>query len=192
MTDSSRSRLLVAAERLIIEEGLKALSIRRIAAETGLNSALIRYYFGSVDGLLTTLAQHNLEPMLEQWRAAPGAEAGLRAVLHGYFAPMWLPARHCPEERALVVIDEIVAHGDANVREALTAPLLAPFERTLSAIAQLRPDLPADDAAARLGFASAGALGMPPRSRTRRLFAGRSVGRLDDAVHFAEALFAGH
>jgi AcrR family transcriptional regulator len=192
MTESSRARLLAAAERLIIDEGLKALSIRRIAAETGLNSALIRYYFGSVDGLLTTLAQHNLEPMLGQWAEAPGAEAGLAAVLRGYFAPMWAPARHCPDERALVLIDEIVAHGEPAVRDVVAPPLLVPFERTLGGLAVLRPDLYTGEAAARLSFASAGALGMPPRSHARRLFAGRAAfGRLDDALRFAMALFAG-
>lgn len=192
MTESSRARLLAAAERLIIDEGLKALSIRRIAAETGLNSALIRYYFGSVDGLLTTLAQLNLEPMLGQWAEAPEAEAGLTAVLCGYFAPMWTPARHCPDERALVLIDEIVAHGEPAVRDVVAQPLLVPFERTLAGLAVLRPDLSAGEAAARLSFASAGALGMPPRSHARRLFAGRAAsGQLDDALRFALALFAG-
>jgi len=191
MAQETRTRLLAAAERLIIDEGLNAISIRRIAAETGLNSALTRYYFGSVDGLLLQLAETNLRPMLAAWAEplAPGAD--VREVLRRYLAPMWLPACHCPGERALVLIDELVAHGDEALRDSMVAPLLGPFERTIAALAGHLPGLAHDDIAARLSFASAGALGMPPRSRTRTLFPGRTPhGSLEGALRFTLMLFA--
>lgn len=189
--ESSRTRLLAAAERLIIDEGLKALTIRRVAAATGLNSALITYYFGSVEGLMRELGRLNLEPLLDQWSKSPDAGAGLDAVLKGYFAPMWAPAHFCSDERAIVLLDEIVAHGDPGVRDDIARSLIPPFQRALQALSALVPQFSVEEAAARLSFATAGALGMPPRSRARTLFSEqRPHGNLEDALRFAKALFA--
>lgn len=189
--ESSRTRLLAAAERLIIDEGLKALTIRRVAAATGLNSALITYYFGGMEGLLRELGRVNLEPLLAQWSKSPDAGGGLDGVLRGYFAPMWAPAHFCTDERAIVLLDEIVAHGEPGIRDDIARSLIPPFQRALQALSVLVPQLPSDEAAARLSFATAGALGMPPRSRARALFSElRPRGGLEDALRFAKALFA--
>jgi AcrR family transcriptional regulator len=55
----TRARLLLAAETLVVGEGVHALSVRRIAAAAHANSALIRYHFGGTDGLLRELALRN-------------------------------------------------------------------------------------------------------------------------------------
>jgi AcrR family transcriptional regulator len=48
-------RLLEAARRLLERSGFNSLSVQAIGEEAGENKALIRYYFGSKDGLLVAL-----------------------------------------------------------------------------------------------------------------------------------------
>jgi len=187
---TSRVRLLAAAERILIDEGLKALTLRRLAAASGLNSALVKYYFGSMDGLLAELVRLNLDPMMQCWTDVPHADSTLEQALHDYFSPMWLPAAHCREERALVLVDEIVAHGDPALRDSAVEQLTRPFNRLLDRLAVLLPRIGRDDAAARLRFLSAGALGMPPRSRARQLFpAPADAGQVERVIVFALAVF---
>jgi AcrR family transcriptional regulator len=50
-SEPARRRLLLAALRLFAENGFAKTSIRRIAAEAGVNIASVSYYFGSKAGL---------------------------------------------------------------------------------------------------------------------------------------------
>lgn len=47
--------ILDAARRLVEQAGYRALTFDRIAAESGSNKSMIRYYFGSKDGLVAAL-----------------------------------------------------------------------------------------------------------------------------------------
>jgi AcrR family transcriptional regulator len=55
----ARERLLEAAAALIIETHSIEISLAEIAAKAGLNSALVKYYFGSKTGLLLALLQRD-------------------------------------------------------------------------------------------------------------------------------------
>jgi AcrR family transcriptional regulator len=55
----ARERLLEAAAALIIETQSIEISLAEIAAKAGLNSALVKYYFGSKMGLLVALLQRD-------------------------------------------------------------------------------------------------------------------------------------
>ena len=48
----SRTALLGAAERLLIEQGHAALTVRVVATEAGVNHGLVRYYFTNLNNLL--------------------------------------------------------------------------------------------------------------------------------------------
>jgi AcrR family transcriptional regulator len=48
---STRERMLDATERLIIDEGYAAVTVRRVARETGVAPALVQYYFRTLDDL---------------------------------------------------------------------------------------------------------------------------------------------
>lgn len=56
--------LLSAGRRMFAERGLHGASVREIAAIAGVNSALIRYHFGSKDGLYCAV----LDELLEDFR----------------------------------------------------------------------------------------------------------------------------
>ncbi|MGD8401693.1 MAG: CerR family C-terminal domain-containing protein [Bacillota bacterium] len=53
--NDARTKLLQAALPLFATKGFKAVSVKEIAREAGVNSALISYYFGSKDGLYRAL-----------------------------------------------------------------------------------------------------------------------------------------
>ncbi len=52
-------KLLLVAERLLAEEGVDAVSTRRISVEAGQrNNSALQYHFGSMDGLLEALLEY--------------------------------------------------------------------------------------------------------------------------------------
>lgn len=51
----TRAALLDAAEQLMLEDGYAGVSIRRLSARAGANSALVYYYFGNMDNLFVEL-----------------------------------------------------------------------------------------------------------------------------------------
>jgi AcrR family transcriptional regulator len=65
----TRTALLDAAEKLMLEDGYAAVTTRRIAAETGLNSALVYYYFDTMDALFIALFRRGAERTRERWAA---------------------------------------------------------------------------------------------------------------------------
>ncbi|UII28387.1 TetR family transcriptional regulator [Fulvivirga maritima] len=48
----SKDRILEAADKLFLEKGFDATSVRELANEAGVNVAMISYYFGSKENLL--------------------------------------------------------------------------------------------------------------------------------------------
>lgn len=61
-------RLLDAAHRLLVRSGYNSLTVEAIGKEAGENKALIRYYFGSKNGLLIALTDSLIMQTLGQAR----------------------------------------------------------------------------------------------------------------------------
>lgn len=61
-------RLLDAAHRLLVRSGYNSLSVAAIGQEAGENKALIRYYFGSKNGLLVALTDALISQTLQSAR----------------------------------------------------------------------------------------------------------------------------
>ena len=107
----TRSALLDGAETLLLEEGYAAVTSRRVAERAGANSALIRYYFGSMDGLFVELFRRGAEQGLERQAAALQSPQPLWALwdmLHdhinnGRTLEFFALANHRPVIRAEVV-----------------------------------------------------------------------------------------
>lgn len=59
--------ILVAAERLIAEEGVCSITTRRIAAEAGVNAAALNYHFGSKEELVEKVLDRMLEGIFCDW-----------------------------------------------------------------------------------------------------------------------------
>jgi AcrR family transcriptional regulator len=67
---ATRNALLDAAQELMLAEGYAAVTTRRIAAEVGVNSALVFYYFDTMDGLFIALFQRGAEQSYERLQQA--------------------------------------------------------------------------------------------------------------------------
>ena len=79
MRISARIRILEAAERRFAEDGIEAVSLRQIAAESGQrNTSAVAYHFGSREALVGALYEHRMTPInarrLEFLAAHPGAD----------------------------------------------------------------------------------------------------------------------
>ncbi|WP_323748128.1 TetR/AcrR family transcriptional regulator [Catenulispora rubra] len=61
---SARIRILEAAERRFAEDGIEAVSLRQIAADSGQrNTSAVAYHFGTRDALVGALYEHRMTPI---------------------------------------------------------------------------------------------------------------------------------
>jgi AcrR family transcriptional regulator len=62
-SEDFREQILNAAERLFATQGFAATTIREIAADVGVNAAMVHYYFGAKMQLLQAVMDRVLEPL---------------------------------------------------------------------------------------------------------------------------------
>lgn len=88
----ARDAILVATMKLIAKSGgKKDVSVREIAAQAGVNLALVSYYFDGKEGCLAELYRARMAPWARERTAALrklSAGAGVEAVLSEWLAPM--------------------------------------------------------------------------------------------------------
>ena len=84
----TREAILVASRRLFAERGYEGATLRAIAAEAGVDAALVVHFFGSKAGLLVEAIQWPFDPADEAPRRrglalapAKGAQARVLALL---------------------------------------------------------------------------------------------------------------
>ncbi|MFM6829364.1 MAG: TetR/AcrR family transcriptional regulator [Novosphingobium sp.] len=158
-------RLLAGAERLVVREGVRALTVRRIAEEAGVNSALVRYHFGDTDGLLGELALRNAA------RLADARVELLKVMIQGVFAdavdalivPLWARAAMNPRYRAIVVLDEVFSRSGKDLNTRIWAVFADGVARVQSALEACLPGVDPQALAWRIRFVTAAALDIPPR-----------------------------
>lgn len=75
-----RETLLVAAEKIVREEGYAAATARRIASEVGMRHQAVFYYFGSQDELLMEVLQRSMEAHKKCLEEAISSPQPLRAM----------------------------------------------------------------------------------------------------------------
>lgn len=183
---TTRLKLLAAAEQVILAEGLTALTVRRVGDVSGQNPTLITYHFGTMGKLLDELCELNLAPMRRAWADMDGsATADPRALLRRWLEPLLAPAAFVPHGRALVLLDEIASHGDEAMRQRLFTEMAGVARRLRQSLAPHLPGLPEAELQARVRYISGAALGPPPRSRS--LESADRLAELDTLTRFAAA-----
>ncbi|MXP24926.1 TetR family transcriptional regulator [Altererythrobacter indicus] len=193
MSHKTKTKLLEAAERIVIEQGVQSLTIRRIGDLAGLNSALITYHFGGVAGLLERLCEDNIAPMREAWRSLdaplPSGEGGFELLIRRWLAPLLFPAAFTPTGRALSVIDEIVSRENGVLSEKLTQEMTSLAAKIYQLALPYCQHLAPHELMARLRFIASASLGPPPRSRLRRegVFANSGEEAENQLIRFAQA-----
>jgi AcrR family transcriptional regulator len=84
----TRAGILDAASRIVSDEGLKALTVRRVAREVGASTMVVYTHFGDKDGLLEALMAEGFGRFAAALRRVRGAEPfeHLRALGRAYRA----------------------------------------------------------------------------------------------------------
>src|SRR5256884_3847765 len=62
----TKTRILDAAERLFVEHGFEATSLRQLTTAAGVNLAAVNYHFGSKEELFQAVLTRRLDPMNQE------------------------------------------------------------------------------------------------------------------------------
>jgi AcrR family transcriptional regulator len=82
---------------VLAREGLGEATTRKIAAEAGVNQAMLQYYFGSKDELLFAVLQEMMRTTGEIVRTALPANVGLGEAIAGSLTAFWTHVEAEPE-----------------------------------------------------------------------------------------------
>ncbi|KAA0108906.1 TetR/AcrR family transcriptional regulator [Mycolicibacterium sp. P1-5] len=85
----ARERLMEATAQIMREEGYAAATSRRVAACAGVRSALVYYYFPTMDDLFVAVLQAGSEASLARMRQAITADEPLRTLWSINTDPRW-------------------------------------------------------------------------------------------------------
>src|SRR5690348_11114784 len=100
---STRQEILEAARLLFAQRGYQATTMRAIAAEAGVNAALLHHYYGSKEQLLVAAMNLPLNPperIRELRDAGPREQLGERIVR--FFVQTWRDPETGPPLQALL------------------------------------------------------------------------------------------
>lgn len=98
----TRTQILDVARQRFLEGGYQAVTLRSVAAEAGVDLALLSYYFGSKKGLLTAALALTVNPSDVLGRAAQGDPATFpQRALHALLC-LWEDAETGAPLRSLV------------------------------------------------------------------------------------------
>ena len=78
-TEEKRTRVLDAAEEILLAEGYAAVTSRNVAARAGIQAPLVHYYFATIDDLFVAVLRRRSGRTVERMAAALGSEQPLRA-----------------------------------------------------------------------------------------------------------------
>ena len=144
----TREAILAAAQRLFAERGFEGASMRAIAAEAGVDAALITHFFGSKANLLAAAIEWPFDPDRELPRILKAGRDRVGEGLVALFVRTWDRdgSRH-----------PVITLLRAAITEPSAAGLLADFMRTrlfgplLAELGSDQPDIRANLLAAQLG-----------------------------------------
>lgn len=155
----TRQRLLLTALHLYAQEGLDAVSLRRISADAGSrNSAAMHYHFSNKLGVIQALVEMiagELADIAKQIREDEGEAADLRTAFRNTLRPLVeLPRRQAWGRDAIRFMSRVLSENNAEIA-AVVNPVYEPFwGRVDRQLAHLLPEIPDDVRQLRLMFMS--------------------------------------
>lgn len=110
-SDSTRERILKAAERIYAASGFHGMSLREVTLLAGVNLAAVNYHFGSKDKLIHAMADRRLTPInterlerLQKLRHHHGKDPiPVSDLVAGLVDPMFKALRQSKGNRAIMV-----------------------------------------------------------------------------------------
>ena len=156
---TSREKLILSAERLFSARGFDGVSVRDIANNAKVNSALLGYYFGNKEGLLAEVYTRHCEPLRrERGRllAEYGAEAKsltLEAVLDAFIRPSLEANQGTEQGRSFSRLRAILSAENSMLLEQLVAENFDETSRIfVKALCECLPHLKREDVFWRFHF----------------------------------------
>jgi len=149
MTDT-KTRILEAAERLILQKGSEAVTFREITDEAGVNIASINYHFGSKKEMENALLARFIEPiekrrlqMLEQAEAEAGTGGpSLETVVRCYAVPFMEFSRSHPNQQHVFVALNRLFNDETRFRGQVQKSLTRSLQRFSDALVRALPEVP--------------------------------------------------
>ncbi len=138
-TSATRTSLVTAAQRLLVDEGYAAVTSRRVASEAGLKPQLVHYYFRSMDDLLLEVLHRTCEEGEERLAAALESDEPLRALWD--YATDCRPVAFTTEFTALASRNAKIRDELASYAERFRAMQAKAIERHL-AMRGIVPQIP--------------------------------------------------
>lgn len=124
---TSREKLILSAERLFAERGFDGASVRDIANDAGVNSALVGYYFRGKEGLLAEVYTRHCQPLrrererlLEQFRSKTG-KLRLEQVVEAFVRPSLEMTTDQTKNPGLTRLRAILSAENSSLLEQLVA-----------------------------------------------------------------------
>jgi AcrR family transcriptional regulator len=141
---TSRGAILEAARRCFAQAGYDGASLRGIAAEAGVDPAVVLHFFGSKHGLFTSAVGWPFDPAVIGSQLAAGGTDGLAARLARVFLGFWEDPR--TRGPLLALLRSAMTHEPSArlLREFVERELFAPIASLVTGPdAQLRLELAA-------------------------------------------------
>lgn len=155
--EPTQVRLLDAAERLVGERGVDAVSLRAINAEAGSNVAAAHYHFGSKEALVRAVLDRRMAVLAEQRLAQLDAIEGeaqpvLRDVVTVFVRPLFDLGSE-PEGARYVRFLAALYRAGGDWLAVVDTAFAPQWTRLAPVVARATPGLPDDRRAKRLALA---------------------------------------
>jgi AcrR family transcriptional regulator len=157
--ETSREKLILSAERLFAERGFDGVSVRDIANDAEVNSALVGYYFGGKEGLLSEVYNRHCEPLnneriklLEDYRIT-SVVPSLEQVLDAFIRPSLVVTTDKNGRSEFTRLRAILSAENSALLEQLVAENFDEISRVfVDALCDALPELTRDDILWRFHF----------------------------------------
>ncbi len=138
-TDTPRAeRILEAADELLAEKGYDGISMSKVAAQAGVNKALVFYYYKNKEGLFARVLERYYEAHRRALAEAFEREGSLRERIHGmidaYLAFAGENARY-PR-----MVQNLMARGDEGQLRVIREQMRPLFAWTVEALREVVPE----------------------------------------------------
>ncbi|MFU8821925.1 MAG: TetR/AcrR family transcriptional regulator [Gammaproteobacteria bacterium] len=172
LLDSTKDRILAAAEELFARTGVARTSLRAITALARVNLAAVNYHFGSKDGLVEEVYRRRLEPLNRARVAnldrleARARNPSLESILKAFMTPVATLARDPAQGGPTVMrlLGQTHAEAEAPFKAWFAGEYRRVLERYHAALCKALPALPPEEVRWRLQFL-VGALTYPVAER---------------------------
>jgi AcrR family transcriptional regulator len=172
LLDSTKDRILAAAEELFARTGVARTSLRAITALARVNLAAVNYHFGSKEGLVEEVYRRRLEPLNRARMAnldrleSRARNPSLESILKAFMTPVATLARDPAQGGPTVMrlLGQTHAEAEAPFKAWFAGEYRRVLERYHAALCRALPALPPEEVRWRLQFL-VGALTYPVAER---------------------------